>query len=124
MFRAYLAGGSGPQGDHGIFLYDDAAGLVQLLRMGDPLLGSSVLELSLATQGSQHLADRRPLNDRGRVAFHFQLDDLRTGIAIAVPEPGTGGPTAALVGLYGVARLRRARACAGRHDNFAIAPPA
>lgn len=117
VFRAYLAGGSGPQGDHGIFLHDDAAGLVQLLRMGDPLLGSSVLELGLVTQVDQ---DRRSLNDRGQVSFGFVLDDFRNGIAIAVPEPRAGLPIAALVGLYGVARFRRGRTCAGRGDGFAI----
>lgn len=119
-FRAYLTGGSGPEDDHRLFLYDDAAGLVQLLRTGDPLLASSVLELNLATQGAQHLAAHRAVNDRGRVAFSFVLDDFRSGVAIAVPEPGAGRPIAALVGLYGAARLRRGRPGADRHDSFAI----
>jgi hypothetical protein len=118
-FRAYLTGGSGPEDDHRLFLYDDAEGLVQLLRTGDPLLASTVLELNLATQGNQHLAAHRALNDRGRVAFSFVLDDLRSGLAIAVPEPVGGRPIAALVGLYGAARLRRGRPFVAHHDGLA-----
>lgn len=107
-FRAYLMGGSGPEDDHRLFVYDDAEGLVQLLRTGDPLLASNVLELNLATQGGQVLAAHRALNDGGQVAFSFVLDDFRNGLAIAVPEPSAGRPIAVLV-LYGVARLRRGR---------------
>jgi hypothetical protein len=118
-FRAYLTGGSGPEDDHRLFLYDDDEGLVQLLRTGDPLLASTVLELNLATQGNQHLAAHRALNDRGRVAFSFVLDDFRSGLAIAVPEAGAGRPIAALVGLYGAARLRRGRLGAARCESLA-----
>jgi hypothetical protein len=119
-FRAYLTGGTGPADDHRLFLYDDAEGLVQLLRTGDPLLASTVLEMNLATQGGQHLAVHRALNDRGRVAFSFVLDDFRNGLAIAVPEPDAGRPIAVLIGLYGAARLRRGRSCAARCESFAM----
>jgi hypothetical protein len=86
-FRAGLAGAEFGN-DLGIFLFDDQAGLTQLVREGDPLLGSTISLLELV---SQQIDDRRVLNDLGDVAYHFTLADGRSGIAIArlVPEPGS-----------------------------------
>lgn len=72
--------------DAGIFLWDDARGLVQVIRTGDPLLGSRirvssppVLQSSTTTNGKL----RSGLNGHGQVVFRFDLDDGRRGVAVA-----------------------------------------
>ena len=77
-FSASLTGTTGGASDDaGIFLWDDAVGLLQVSREGDSLLGSTIIGLDLNT-----------LNDGGQIAFAFRLANGRGGIAVwAIPEP-------------------------------------
>ncbi|MEM8945454.1 MAG: choice-of-anchor tandem repeat NxxGxxAF-containing protein [Planctomycetota bacterium] len=95
-FQAELLGTSGGSSDDlGIFLHDEVMGLIQIVREGDDLLGSSITFLqflaneSIGSRGStkEHIG----LNDRGQLVYRFGLADGRGGIAVAtiVPEPGT-----------------------------------
>jgi hypothetical protein len=113
-FRAFLTGTSGGTSDNtGIFLFDDALGIVQVARTGDAFLGSTIAELGFAPPeglGEEHSG----LNKSGvpRVAFFFRLADSREGIAIwtLVPEPSSSILLA--VGLLGVSwSWFRRRAC-------------
>jgi hypothetical protein len=92
-FRSELSGTSGGASDNaGIFFFDDALGLLQVVRKGDAFLGSTITSLSFAPpelwgdEGSG-------LNKSGlpRVAYFFRLADSREGIAIwtLVPEPSS-----------------------------------
>src|SRR5581483_5073702 len=65
----------------GIFLYDDAKGLIQVVRLGDPLLTSTIARVGFApdtTFGRTHLG----INASGRIAFQFDLADGREGVAV------------------------------------------
>ena len=75
----------------GVFLFDEAHGLMQVARAGDALLGSTITELNFAPgDSSGHV--RSGFNDLGptRLAYRFTLLDGRQGIAVwsLVPEPG------------------------------------
>ncbi len=76
-------------GDQGVFLVDPAAGLIQVARTGQALLGSTISTLALqGTRPSRLLANGPQarefagLNDAGDVAFMFELTDARVGIAV------------------------------------------
>jgi len=84
---------NGDEDSTGIFLFDDARGLIQVARKGDPLLGSTITDLDL------DFDDATPLNNRGQIAFAFELDDRRAGIAIwSMPSPPS--PQARLSGAF------------------------
>ena len=90
-FISFVIGGS-LFNDTGIFFYDDTLGLLQVARIGDPLLGSSVKTLNLATGASRaNLAGAAagrafsPLNNHGQVAYSFVLADGRAGVAVWTP---------------------------------------
>jgi hypothetical protein len=89
---AFLAELSGTSDDAnaGIFLHDDQLGLVEIVRKGDDLFGSTIIAIEF-TGHRWPLADdeRGGLNSLGQVAYRFTLADGRTGIAVAslVPEP-------------------------------------
>jgi hypothetical protein len=98
--------------DEGLYFFADAAGLVQVARKGQPMLGSTIASLSF-TGGLNHVEstgdDATGINDRGELAFAFQLADGRRGVAVwQVPEPATGAMLAAGLALVGVHRRRRA----------------
>ncbi|HJQ79437.1 MAG TPA: choice-of-anchor tandem repeat NxxGxxAF-containing protein, partial [Lacipirellulaceae bacterium] len=90
-FRASLTGTSGGASDNtGIFFFDDALGLLQVVRTGDAFLGSTITALSFAPP--ERWGDEGSgLNKSGvpRVAYFFRLADSREGIAVwtLVPEP-------------------------------------
>lgn len=105
-FLSTLAGTvGGDADDNGLFLYDDALGLIQVAREGDALLGSTIAEL-LFHERDPTGAELTGLNNRGQLAYHATLADGRQVIALAtdVPEPAalTLLATASLL-------LRRAR---------------
>jgi hypothetical protein len=84
--------GSTQFNDFGIFLHDDRLGLLPVARYGDPLLGSTITRLSLATGASKANApagaagrEFSPLNNRGQVAYTFALADGRSGVAVWTP---------------------------------------
>ncbi len=86
-FSGTLTGTSG----RGIFLHDDTLGLLQVARMGDELLGSTITHLSFDPNSiSLDDSERNGLNELGQVAYGFRLADGRRGIAIwTIPEPAT-----------------------------------
>jgi hypothetical protein len=103
-FTASLTGGGGSEG---VFLYDDTLGLIQVARLGDSLLGSTLIEINFPTSLTES-TQLSALNDLGQLAYHFSLADGREGIALwSIPEPGT----AAVMGLLltGVAARRQRR---------------
>jgi hypothetical protein len=84
-FLATLANTTKP---NGIFLYDDVDGLIQVVRQGDPLLGSTIAFLDFAPDtslGRQHVG----INASGQVAFQFGLNDGRGGVAVWTPGATT-----------------------------------
>ncbi|QEG37626.1 DUF7453 family protein [Bythopirellula goksoeyrii] len=89
VFGAVFLGGQNipresRNGDRAIVFYDDELGLVPVARVGDPLLGSTIVDFNF------HGTEKLGFNERGQVAFQFFLEDYRRGIAIwsPVPEPG------------------------------------
>jgi hypothetical protein len=85
---ASLTGTSGgATDDRGIYFFDDVLGLLPVAREGNSFLGSSITQLSFNMLASD---EHNGFNERGHVAFQFELADGRSGIAIwSVPEPGT-----------------------------------
>lgn len=72
--------------NEGIFFYDDALGVMKVVRKGDELLGSAITELRFTAQGSNaHDNARSGLNNAGEVAYVFELADGRSGIALWKP---------------------------------------
>ncbi len=87
VFQSGLTGTSGGSSDNsGIFFHDDTLGLLQVARLGDSLLGSTITSLSFqpgrdgATPHSGN--SYSGLNDSGQVAYLFQLADGTHGIAL------------------------------------------
>lgn len=77
-------------GDYeGIYVADASDGPVELARTGGELLGSSIVSLSLRGALGTRDSNESGLSDDGTVAFYFELEDGRSGIALArvVPEP-------------------------------------
>ena len=84
-FHATLAGTTRTDG---IFLYDDVNGLTQVVRQGDPLLGTTIYGVSFAPDtslGRKHIG----INASGQIAFKFGLADGRAGIAVWSPGATT-----------------------------------
>jgi hypothetical protein len=97
-FVADLVPANGTSAPRAIFLYDDQVGLRQVVRAGDPLLGSKIavgFTLAMPASTTFNGRHRSGLNEQGRIVFRFDLDDGRRGIAIAGPfyTPGTETPT-------------------------------
>ena len=69
-------------GNDGLLFYDDEHGLIQILRTGDPFIGSVVEEIEVQGDGFNNSG---MLNDCGEVTFRFYLEDGRRGIAVADP---------------------------------------
>jgi hypothetical protein len=79
----------GSDDDAGIFLFDDALGLMQIAREGDSFLGSTIVDLGFANGNSFNDDEYSGLNAHGQVAYYFALADGRNGVAIAT-VPGLG----------------------------------
>lgn len=74
----------------GLFFFDPAFGIREVIRTGTPFLGSTVSDLYFAgTTISGTVPDELSgLNNNGQVAYRFQLADGRDGVALwTVPEP-------------------------------------
>jgi len=93
-------------GNRGLFLYDDALGLLQIARVGDRFLGSTIRALS-STGWDEPTPSEVSFNERGQLAYNFFLADGRSGVAVwSVPEPTAA---AASLGLGSAWLLRRRR---------------
>lgn len=74
----------------GIFLFDDALGLLTVARDGDALLGSTITALNLSAPNVTNISrgdEVSGLNALGQVAYEFTLADGRNGVAIYTPIP-------------------------------------
>lgn len=78
---AFLASVTGSAHAFGIFLYDDDAGLTQVVRVGDCVRGGMITTLRFATFGSDGRT-HTGLNEQGQIAFAFTLQDERVGAAV------------------------------------------
>ena len=88
--------------NEGIYFYDDENGLMKVAREGDDLLGSTIKQLRFTYRGSQaHDNALSGLNNRGQVAYVFELVDGRSGVALwtaparppVATDPEAGTPT-------------------------------
>jgi hypothetical protein len=79
--RATIGGGAD---DRGFFL-GDGQEIVQLLREGQALLGSTITALTANVAGSE-VGGQSPFNDAGQLAGLATLADGRTAIFLATPE--------------------------------------
>ena len=69
-----------------------------VIRVGDPLFGSTLTGYSFGSDG---------LNDLGQVAFYYALANGRSGIAIATPVPEPGSVALAATALVALGVLSR-----------------
>jgi len=91
-FSSLLAGGSpGFLNDNGVFLNDDAFGLIQIARTNDSFLGSAITDVAFQSGNPEHGSNG--LNNSGQVAFGFRLQDGRTGVAVASGLTAGATPT-------------------------------
>jgi hypothetical protein len=90
-FRSTLADtASGAAGEHAIFFYDDALGLIEIARTGTPLLGSTVVDIGLRQSNLADSHEEVGFNNAGQIAFRFTLADDREGVAIWSPDSSPG----------------------------------
>ena len=104
-----LGSSSGVFNDEGLFLFDEHMGLVQLARVGDELMGSTIVSLEMSSNSTYQKNLRSGLSDSGQVAYRFALADGRQGVAVAslVPEPSSVVLlTGILLGAFGWTRRR------------------
>lgn len=101
LFQATISGGPSDQ-RMGVFLADPDGSLHQVVRRGQPLLGSTVSQVEMTSvggvvdAGGEDLGSQRALNDAGQVAFWAELADGRDGIFLWSPPvaaPTIGGFT-------------------------------
>ncbi len=108
-FRADFTGtGGGTSVNFGIFFFDDALGLLQVVRTGDAFLGSTITDLDFAPpEGADE--EYSGLNKSGvpRLAYFFRLADSREGIAIWTLVPERSSATLLAVVLLGMRRSQR-----------------
>ncbi len=93
----------------GLYFFDPDFGVMELLEVGDALLGSIVSNITFDEATASPIYDeRRGLNERGQVAFHFELEDQRSGIGVfTVPEPTTTAALVIVALLHGATRRPR-----------------
>ena len=98
----FRAGFRGSESNEGLVLFDQDLGLIQIARDDRELFGSSIRDFNFSPA----------LNNSGQVAFNFNLEDRRAGVALvtvtAVPEPS--GLSLLALGWAAVSIRRRKRA--------------
>lgn len=96
-----------------IFLYDDSLGLVEVARVGMPMMGSTVTFLRFSSQSIRNFStdsgdEWSGLNDLGQVAFLFELANGDRGIALwTIPEPASAWLIATAVTFAALKRSRQ-----------------
>ncbi len=95
----------------GIFLFrDGGATRSTVIRVGQPLLGSTVAFLDLLESKDARQAGLAAISDGGKVAFEVTLADGRGAVMVTVPEPATTLPYGcALLGILFHRRRSRRR---------------
>jgi len=94
-FRGDLLGVSGSESVlvRAIYRYSEAAGLVEVVRAGDPLLGSTIAGVDFLGNADLNSVG---LNASGQIGFSFALEDGRVGAAIWTEGDGGSDPTVAI----------------------------
>lgn len=76
----------------GLLFYDPALGVFEVVKPGDPLLGSTIVEVSEGAQLLHFVLSATEananFNDLGQVAYSFELGNRRTGVAVWTPPTG------------------------------------
>lgn len=80
-----------PNGERGLYFYDEVLGLRKVMRTGDSILGSTIINLGVQGERSFSGDERSSLNNLGQVAYQFTLADGRQGIAISQVVPDIPG---------------------------------
>lgn len=71
-----------------LFYFDSARGLIEVVRTGDALLGSTIASIAFAPTNSIAGNEVGGINTQGQVAYFARLEDGRGAMMIAtVPEP-------------------------------------
>jgi len=83
-FIANLSGTTGGTSDsEAIYFYDPTEGLMEVVRKGDSLSGSTITDLQFRTNSFRNTPDSvGGLNDKGQLGYYFALADGRKGVAI------------------------------------------
>ncbi len=68
--------------DRGIFLFDDAMGLIQVARKGDTFLGSTITDLDFKEGTNSKGNETSGFNELGQIAYTYALADGRRGVAL------------------------------------------
>jgi len=68
-------------GSTGLYFYDDTLGLLEVVRNGQPLFGSTLQNFSYFTSNYQG-DERDGFNEAGQVAYHFTLQNGVEGVAV------------------------------------------
>ncbi|MBN1853265.1 MAG: hypothetical protein JW829_11095 [Pirellulales bacterium] len=80
-FTAFLTGVPSRESEV-LYYFSDQVGLVEVLREGDALLGSTISGVYLASSTASLGSNRSGLNDLGQVAFKYVLANSRSGVAV------------------------------------------
>ena len=91
-FVANLRSTSGGSNDNqGLYFYDPALGIIQVVREGDPLLGSTVANVLNFANGEGLGDEFSGLNEGGQLTYHVILADGNEAIYrwTAIPEPAS-----------------------------------
>ena len=86
VFLSDLSGTASGNEDAGIFLFDDSSGLTEVVRTGDSLLDSTVVDLGFTSLLSVESDEEFGFNDHGQIAYRFGLADGREGVALWTPN--------------------------------------
>lgn len=96
-----------PDSRDALYFYDDAQGLVEIVRTGDPLLGSTISLLGLSPTTGLVGDERGGINNVNQLAYYARLSDGRNAIVLAtIPEPSTAVICAAATGMLFIRRRR------------------
>jgi hypothetical protein len=112
LFDGLFAAGGG----HGLFLGSQDGTIVEIAKVGQSLLGSTIADLDFSPSNAREGSGLQGLNSSGQVAYYFRLADGRDGIALwSVPEPGSIILIAGAISAVSW-RWQRKQQCGGRRS--------